>query len=82
MGSGIAMACGIDHRRGLDPALLWLWHWPAAAAPIRPLAWQVPYAVRVVLKGQKKKKECTGKEILLHCTGNYVQSLVIEHDEI
>ena len=31
-GSGIAMHCG--RRRGLDPALLWLWHRPTAIAPI------------------------------------------------
>ena len=24
--------CGVDHRRGLD--LVWLWLWPAIAAPI------------------------------------------------
>ena len=27
-----------------DPALLWLWHRLAAAAPIGPLAWEPPYA--------------------------------------
>ena len=27
-----------------DLALLWLWHRPAALAPIRPLAWEPPYA--------------------------------------
>ena len=27
-----------------DPALLWLWCRPAAVAPIRPLAWEPPYA--------------------------------------
>ena len=26
-----------------DLALLWLWHRPAAAAPIHPLAWKLPY---------------------------------------
>ena len=26
--------CGIDHRHSSDPALLWLWCRPAAAAPI------------------------------------------------
>ena len=26
-----------------DPALLWLWDRPAAAAPIQPLAWELPY---------------------------------------
>ena len=27
-----------------DPALLWLWRRPVATAPIRPLAWEPPYA--------------------------------------
>ena len=35
-------SCGVGHRHGSDPALLWLW--PAAAAPIGPLAWEPPYA--------------------------------------
>ena len=37
-----------------DPALLWLWCRPAAAAPIRPLAWEPPYAVGVALEKPKK----------------------------
>ena len=32
--SDVAVSCGVGHRRGLDPALLWLWCRPAAAAPI------------------------------------------------
>ena len=39
-----------------DPALLWLWHRPAAAALIRPLAWELPYASGTALKRPKKKK--------------------------
>ena len=35
----------------------WLWFGPAAAAPIRPLAWEPPYALSVALKRPKKKKE-------------------------
>ena len=35
-----------------DLALLWLWHRPAATAPIRPLAWETPHAVGVALKRQ------------------------------
>ena len=38
-------------------ALLWLWHKPAATALIRPLTWELPYAVGVALKRQKKKKK-------------------------
>ena len=48
--------CSIGHRLSLDPALLWLWCRPAAAALIRPLTWEFPYAVGVALKRQKKKK--------------------------
>ena len=46
-GSGLAMSCGVGCRRGLDPALLWLWHRLAAAAPIQPLAWELPYATGI-----------------------------------
>ena len=42
-----------------DPALLWLWRRPAATVPIRPLAWEPPYAGMRPQKGKKtKKKEC------------------------
>ena len=30
--------------------LLWLWRRPAAVAPIRPLAWEPPYAAGAALK--------------------------------
>ena len=50
------MSCGIGHRCGWDPALLWLWRRLAATAPIRPLAWESPYAMGVALKRQKDKK--------------------------
>ena len=46
------MSCGVGHSCGLDPAWLWLWRRPAAAAPIWPLAWELPYAV----DGPKKKR--------------------------
>ena len=50
------MSCGVGHRRGSDSTLLWLWYRPAAEAPIRPLAWELPYAAAVALKRKKKKK--------------------------
>ena len=53
------MSCGVGRRRGLDPALLWLWRRPVATAPIRSLAWESLYAMEVALekaKRQKKKK--------------------------
>ena len=51
------MSCGVGCRGGLDPALLWLWHRPAATAPIRLLAWEPPYAAGVALEKAKKKKK-------------------------
>ena len=54
------MSCGVGHRNSSDPALLWLWHRHAATAPIRPLAWEPPYATGAALKSQKKKKEEEG----------------------
>ena len=37
--------------------LLWLWCRPAAVAPIRPLAWELPYAMGAALKSKKTKKK-------------------------
>ena len=39
-----------------DPALLWLWYRPAAAAPIQPLAQELRYAVSAALKKEKERK--------------------------
>ena len=39
------MSCGVGCRRGLDPALLWLWCRLVLTAPIQPLALEPPYAV-------------------------------------
>ena len=50
------MSCGVGHRRGSDPALLWLWRRPVATAPIQPLAWELPYAASVALKSKKKDR--------------------------
>ena len=53
------MSCSLGSRRGLDTVLLWLWHGLAAAAPIQPLAWELPYASAQMPKNQpppKKKK--------------------------
>ena len=36
-------------------ALLWLWHWPAAAALNQPLTWELPCATGAALKRRKKK---------------------------
>ena len=50
------MSCGVGRRHGLDLELLWLWCWPVAIAPIRPLAWESSYAAGAALKEQKTKK--------------------------
>ena len=42
-------------------AFLWLWHRPAAVSPIRPLAWEPPYATYLALKRKKKKKRKKSK---------------------
>ena len=51
------MSCGVDRRRGSDPALLWLCCRLVAVAPIRPLAWELPYAEGVALKSKKQKQK-------------------------
>ena len=50
------MSCGVGHRCGSDPALLWLQGRPAATALIRPPAWEPPYTAGA-LKRQKTKKK-------------------------
>jgi len=51
------MSCGAGHRQSLGLVLLWLWHRPAAIAPIRALAWEPSYAISEALKKKKKKKK-------------------------
>ena len=53
----MAVSCGVGRSGGLDPVFLGLWHKPAAAAPIQPLAWKHPYARGAGLKRQKTKKK-------------------------
>ena len=51
------MSCGVGHRYSFDPMLLWLWLWPAAVAPIRPLAWGPPYALGAAQEKAKRPKK-------------------------
>ena len=51
------MNCGVGHRCSSDLGFLRPWHRPAATAPIRPIAWEPPFAMGVALKGQKDKKK-------------------------
>ena len=53
------MSSGIACRYGLDLAL-WLWWRLAAAAPIQPLAQELPYVKGDAIK-KKKKNTVAGK---------------------
>ena len=46
---------GVGHRHSSDLVLLCLWHRPAAAAPIRSLAWELPCATPMAAHKKKKK---------------------------
>ena len=51
------MSCGVGRRCGSDLAWLWPWRRPAATAPMRPLAWEPPWAADSAALKRKKKKE-------------------------
>ena len=57
------MSCGVGHRHGLDPVLLWLWCRPEAPAPIRPLTWEPLHAEGVALKRKKRVWELRFREV-------------------
>ena len=52
-----SLSSGVGRRRGSDLALLWLGCRLIDAAPIRPLALELPYAKGAALKEDKKKKK-------------------------
>ena len=56
------MSYGVSHRRGFDLVLLWLWHRPGAVAPIRPLAWEPPYAAGTAQEIAKRQKQTNKKK--------------------
>ena len=49
------MSCDVGCRCGSDPELLWLWRRPVATAPIKPLAWEPPYAMGATLEKAKRQ---------------------------
>ena len=51
---GVAVSRGVGCKCGSDPELLWLWL--SATAPIRPLAWEPPYATVAAPKRPKTNK--------------------------
>ena len=58
----------IGHRCSLDLALLWLWRRLPAAAPVQPLAQELPYAAGAALKRKKQKQtnknQCDEKDLI------------------
>ena len=60
------MSCGVGGRLGSDPMLLRLWLRLAAKAPVRPLAWELPYAVGVALNNFLKIKQNKNKQVGLN----------------
>ena len=57
------MSCGVGCRGSSDPALLWLWCRLVATAPIRPLAWEPPYAIGVALEKTKRQNNNNNNKI-------------------
>ena len=53
------MSCDVGHRHEWDPAWLWLSYGLAAVAPIRPLAWELPYAAGAIPEKAKRRKPMT-----------------------
>ena len=54
------MSCGVGCRHSSDP--VWLWYRLAAAAPILPLIWELPYAMGMAQKSKKKGRGDKRKE--------------------
>ena len=50
--SGLAVSCGVGHRCGLDPQLLWTRQLELQLL-FGPLAWELPYAECVALKNKQ-----------------------------
>ena len=62
------MSCGVGHRHGSDPALLWPWCRLAATALIQSLAWEPPYATGVAQEMAKRhthKKNLGGRDHII-----------------
>ena len=58
----IAVGCGLGRKCSSDPSLLWPWPRLATAASLRPLAWELPYAMGAALKKREKQNKQTNKK--------------------
>ena len=75
------MSCGVGCRRGSDPELLWLWRRPESTAPIRPLAWEPPYAAgaaQEIATTTTKDKKRPKKKNNLTFTSSISRKIVIK----
>ena len=48
-----SLGCGVGHKWGLDPTLLWMWCRLVDTALIQPLAWELSYAIGVALRRER-----------------------------
>ena len=71
----VAVSCGVSHRHGSDPPLLWLWRQTMVIAPMRPLAWEPPYATGPALEKDKKQKQTPKSSIHIDIPGLYSHSI-------
>ena len=75
--SSVALSFGVGCRCGFDLALLQLWCRPAAAALIRPLAWEIPPICHTC--GPKKiNNELNGNEAFIGRTNGILWPKVAE----
>ena len=71
------MSCGVGCGRGSNPELLCLWCRPVATAPIRPLAWEPPYAAEAaqeMAKSQKAKQNNNNKKLHMYVIRKFLRS--------
>ena len=73
------MSCGVGRRCSLDPELLRFWRRLAATAPIRPLAWEPPWATSVALEKAKRQKDKKKKERKRNSTVQTFDSICMEN---
>ena len=69
------MSYGVGQRHGSDPTLLG--HRPAAAAPIRPLIWELSHAMGAALKSKNVSE--MKDDLLMNCKydESYKKSMVL-----
>ena len=72
----LPVSCGVGCRRSSDIKLLWLWRRPVATAPIRPLAWEPPYAAGAAQRNNKKDKKIKNNKKKIKTTFSSEKNLI------